>query len=63
MGSKSLEDLFANNRKWSERIRQQDPDFFPTLARQQFPSFRLCIEDAILNGFERRTVPRGDPVS
>ncbi|MDQ2868344.1 MAG: carbonate dehydratase [Verrucomicrobiota bacterium] len=34
-----LEQLFANNRRWAERIRRQDPEFFPKLARQQSPSY------------------------
>jgi carbonic anhydrase len=39
VGQHSLEHLFASNREWAERIRKQDPDFFPTLARQQFPTY------------------------
>ena len=35
----NLERLFANNRTWSERIRQRNPDFFPELARQQSPGY------------------------
>jgi carbonic anhydrase len=31
--------LLANNREWSERIRHRDPEFFPTLARQQRPAY------------------------
>jgi len=31
--------LFENNRAWSEEIRRRDPDFFPTLARQQSPKY------------------------
>jgi carbonic anhydrase len=34
-----LSHLFANNRAWSARIRQLDPDFFATLARQQRPRY------------------------
>jgi carbonic anhydrase len=36
---KKLSNLFSNNRNWSERIRQQDPRFFPTLAAQQAPEY------------------------
>ena len=36
---KSLKQLFDSNRVWSERIRREQPDFFPTLARQQSPDF------------------------
>jgi carbonic anhydrase len=35
----ALAHLFDNNRRWAERIRKQDPDFFPTLARQQSPQY------------------------
>lgn len=35
----SVETLFANNRAWSRRRRQQDPDFFRRLAGQQAPSY------------------------
>jgi len=35
----SLQRLLDNNRTWSERIRQQDPDFFPKLAAQQGPEY------------------------
>jgi carbonic anhydrase len=35
----SVETLFRNNRAWSERRRQQDPDFFRRLADQQAPSY------------------------
>jgi carbonic anhydrase len=34
-----LAHLFANNRAWSERIRRQDPEFFPRLSRQQSPRY------------------------
>ncbi|MFT3830148.1 MAG: carbonate dehydratase [Opitutaceae bacterium] len=34
-----IQRLLANNRAWSASIRQRDPEFFPTLARQQRPSF------------------------
>lgn len=35
----SLNELFANNRAWATRIRQQDPDFFLKLSRQQSPQY------------------------
>ena len=35
----SLEHLFANNRKWSQRIKARDPQFFDTLAQQQAPKY------------------------
>lgn len=36
---KSLKHLFDNNRVWSQRIRQQDPEFFLKLSQQQFPEY------------------------
>jgi carbonic anhydrase len=35
----SLQRLLDNNRAWAERIRQQDPGFFPKLAAQQGPEY------------------------
>lgn len=34
-----LDSLLKNNREWSENIRRRDPDFFPTLSRQQAPTY------------------------
>ena len=34
-----LNQLFENNRTWAEGIRQQDPDFFVKLSRQQSPGY------------------------
>lgn len=34
-----LQDLFANNRAWAARRREQDPDFFARLAAQQSPEY------------------------
>jgi carbonic anhydrase len=34
-----LSHLFANNQAWAGRIRQQDPEFFPKLSRQQSPTY------------------------
>ncbi|MEK6531755.1 MAG: carbonate dehydratase [Deltaproteobacteria bacterium] len=34
-----LPDLFANNRDWAFSIKQNQPDFFKTLARQQSPDY------------------------
>ena len=31
--------LFDNNRRWSDEIRHNDPEFFPTLSRQQAPEY------------------------
>lgn len=36
---KSIKNLFENNRKWSEDINRKNPDFFPTLSRQQAPKY------------------------
>ncbi len=35
----SLSHLFANNKAWAERISRQNPDFFPTLSKQQTPEY------------------------
>ena len=34
-----LSNLFANNKAWATRIREQDPEFFPSLSRQQRPHY------------------------
>ena len=34
-----LSHLFANNRLWAQRIREQDPEFFSKLSRQQAPAY------------------------
>jgi len=36
---KSLPDLFERNRRWAERIEQENPGFFTTLAHQQAPKY------------------------
>ncbi len=36
---RSLDHLFASNKAWAARIRQQDPDFFLKLSQQQSPSY------------------------
>jgi len=35
----NLDQLFANNRAWSEKIRLQNPGFFPKLSQQQSPAY------------------------
>ena len=35
----ALAHLFENNRAWSERIRESDPEFFARLSRQQRPRY------------------------
>jgi carbonic anhydrase len=35
----SLQNLINNNRKWAEDISDKDPEFFPTLAKQQAPEY------------------------
>jgi carbonic anhydrase len=35
----ALDHLFDNNRNWAARIREQDPEFFLNLARQQTPTY------------------------
>ncbi|WP_394205421.1 carbonate dehydratase [Shewanella waksmanii] len=36
---KLLKPLFDNNRRWAERINQEDPTFFQQLAQQQNPEY------------------------
>ena len=36
---RTLSELFISNRTWSERIREQDPQFFLKLSRQQSPGY------------------------
>ena len=36
---RTLSRLFANNKAWATRIREQDPEFFPALSRQQRPQY------------------------
>ena len=35
----NLSHLFASNRAWAQRIREQDPNFFTELSRQQSPRY------------------------
>lgn len=34
-----VESLFANNVQWAEEIKQKDPEYFSTLAKQQSPEY------------------------
>lgn len=34
-----LKKLLENNKKWADRINKADPEFFPTLSRQQKPEY------------------------
>src|SRR5438105_11953835 len=34
-----LNHLLENNRRWAEEINVRDPDFFPTLSKQQAPRY------------------------
>ena len=36
---RTLENLLDNNRKWAEKIKESDPDFFAKLSRQQNPEY------------------------
>lgn len=36
---RTLRQLFENNKTWSKGIREQDPDFFVNLSRQQSPGY------------------------
>lgn len=35
----TLKSLFENNRRWSRRVSERDPDFFAKLSRQQAPDY------------------------
>jgi carbonic anhydrase len=37
--SRSLQNLFANNREWARRTTARDPDFFRSLLSQQTPKY------------------------
>ena len=37
--NEALEQLFEQNRAWSARMRQNDPQFFARLSGQQSPRF------------------------
>jgi carbonic anhydrase len=39
MIDKDLKRLLDQNRAWAEEIKSSNPDFFPTLAKQQAPTF------------------------
>ena len=34
-----LKELFEQNRKWAEKVKETDPDFFTKLSRQQNPEY------------------------
>ena len=36
---KSIQNLFDNNKKWSKKITDNDPDFFKNLSMQQTPKY------------------------
>ena len=36
---KKIEELFANNKQWSESVNEKDPEFFKELAQAQKPRF------------------------
>ncbi|MCH9699662.1 MAG: carbonate dehydratase [Gammaproteobacteria bacterium] len=36
---KKLQHLFENNQRWAESVNQADPEFFPTLSKQQTPEY------------------------
>ncbi len=39
LSMRTLPQLFANNRAWAAQLRQQDPEFFRRLSRQQKPDY------------------------
>lgn len=36
---KNLSYLFENNKRWADKITKQNPEFFPTLSKQQSPDY------------------------
>jgi carbonic anhydrase len=36
---RKLKELFANNERWADEMREQDPQFFEKLAKQQAPPY------------------------
>ena len=39
MHNRTLTELFESNKAWAASIREQDPEFFAKLSRQQFPAY------------------------
>jgi len=39
MSANLLQHLLENNRRWSDQVKQNDPDFFSQLAEQQSPEY------------------------
>lgn len=39
LGRCMIQDLLDNNKQWAHNISSKDPDYFPTLARQQSPKY------------------------
>ena len=37
--SETAQVLFANNRKWAAQMKEEEPDFFSSLAKQQTPKY------------------------
>ncbi|GLR11851.1 carbonic anhydrase [Chitinimonas prasina] len=37
--SNDLDNLFANNRRWADKVKAEVPDFFEQLAKQQTPEY------------------------
>ncbi|REL30132.1 carbonate dehydratase [Thalassotalea euphylliae] len=35
----SIDHLFSKNQQWADKIREQDPDFFEQLSKQQSPEY------------------------
>ena len=42
-----LQDLLDNNERWADAIKQEDPEFFAKLARQQTPECLSVIQYAV----------------
>lgn len=54
-----LQDLIDNNERWADAIKQEDPDFFAKLARQQTPEYLwIGCSDARAGQRDRRYAAR-----
>jgi len=58
---KKIADLLENNRRWSERVIDADPEFFSALAKQQNPKYLwIGCSDSRVPANEIVDLPPGD---
>ncbi|MCR9177070.1 MAG: carbonate dehydratase [Alphaproteobacteria bacterium] len=56
-----FERIFARNREWAERVKQNDPDFFLNLSQQQAPEFLwIGCADSRVPANQIMTLPPGE---